>query len=250
MMYRQIITLLILLLGISALPLTAHAHDEAPWRGPRFSVETRTHAGKSFRIFHGGAMDFTTTRPQHTNTRVLLMVAGTYTSPQNTAEGHIIDHGTAQHRTCDLSCRNWNAVAIIESGYVRIMRQDAEALERSRLLTEVIRSRGSLIQGHLLVEHGVPIRGYARGRPYHRRALATMDDRLRIGDIIESAQPHTSLSDFAKHLAALGYRNAINLDMGAWDEGWYRDPNTGTIHPIGQIRTATNRQTNWIIIRK
>ncbi|MBI4433357.1 hypothetical protein HY632_01140 [Candidatus Uhrbacteria bacterium] len=232
-----------------AVATTAYA-DPEPWKGPPFTTEQRTHDRASFRVFHGGKIDFTMVRPQRSDARILLAVAGTYTSREDTAEGHIIDHGTVRGDSCIYSCRSWNAVAYFESGYVRIERNSGEELVRSGNIATMIQVKGSLIQGHLLVEHGVPIRGYARSRTFHRRALVTHRAGYDVPDIIESVQPFASLSDFAEHLAALGAHEAINLDMGAWDEGWYRDPATGTIHTLGQIRTATDRQTNWIIIRK
>jgi len=55
------------------------------------------------------------------------------------------------------------------------------------------------------------------------------------------------LAIFADDLALLGAKTAMNLDMGAWDEGWYRDAR-GEIVRLGHDRSSTQRQSNWLVL--
>jgi hypothetical protein len=55
------------------------------------------------------------------------------------------------------------------------------------------------------------------------------------------------LATFAADLAALGAQTAMNLDMGAWDEGWYRGKD-GKIVRLGHDKSSTKRQSNWLVL--
>ena len=38
--------------------------------------------------------------------------------------------------------------------------------------------------------------------------------------------------------------------MGAWDEGWYRNPLNNALKKIGKDLSQTHKQSNWIVFRK
>ena len=46
----------------------------------------------------------------------------------------------------------------------------------------------------------------------------------------------------------LGARYALNLDMGEWSEGFYRDPLTREVRPLGDDYRKTSAQTNWLVL--
>lgn len=78
-----------------------------------------------------------------------------------------------------------------------------------------------------------------------RRALIQFDDFFCIG---ESDKPLT-IQEFQQSLLEIGAKDAINLDMGTWSEGWYKDTNNDKV-TIGETTSETQRQTNWIVYRK
>lgn len=65
--------------------------------------------------------------------------------------------------------------------------------------------------------------------------------------MFESKTPLT-LTQFGLDLKELGVKNAIYTDMGAYDEGWYRDAEKG-VKPLGNDRSLTEKQTNWFTFR-
>ena len=38
--------------------------------------------------------------------------------------------------------------------------------------------------------------------------------------------------------------------MGAWDEGWYKNPINNTLVKIGKDLSQTDKQSNWIVFKK
>ncbi|MBK7748810.1 MAG: hypothetical protein IPI39_16325 [Candidatus Obscuribacter sp.] len=59
-----------------------------------------------------------------------------------------------------------------------------------------------------------------------------------------------SFSTFNRDLVSMGVTEALYFDMGAWDEGWYRHATTGKAITIGLDRSRTDRQSNWLILKK
>ena len=51
-------------------------------------------------------------------------------------------------------------------------------------------------------------------------------------------------------LVLLNVKQLIYTDMGAWDEGWYKNPINNTLVKIGKDLSQTDKQSNWIIFRK
>lgn len=90
---------------------------------------------------------------------------------------------------------------------------------------------------------------YGRDSSYfQRRAIVDYENKNQAPAIIESASVLT-MQQFADALAAINIRNALYLDMGAWDEGWIRTTN-GKRKTIGLIRSQTSRQCNWIVFKQ
>jgi hypothetical protein len=65
--------------------------------------------------------------------------------------------------------------------------------------------------------------------------------------LVESLSAIT-LSQFGIDLAALGAKQLAYTDMGPWDEGWYRNSKDNKVVTLGQDRSLTNKQSNWLVL--
>ena len=82
---------------------------------------------------------------------------------------------------------------------------------------------------------------------FQRRGIAILNDNSIA--IIESEQAIT-LEVFSKDLVLLNVKQLIYTDMGAWDEGWYRNPLHNALKKIGKDLSQTDKQSNWIVFKK
>jgi hypothetical protein len=82
---------------------------------------------------------------------------------------------------------------------------------------------------------------------FQRRGIAILNDNSIA--IIESEQAIT-LEVFSKDLVLLNVKQLIYTDMGAWDEGWYRNPLHNVLIKIGKDLSQTDKQSNWIVFKK
>ncbi|MBI4142311.1 hypothetical protein HY480_00375 [Candidatus Uhrbacteria bacterium] len=207
------------------------------------AINRRTVNGRTYTVFVGPHVRLALTRPSREDPRVLLAVAGTYTSPRDTVEGYVVHGG----RVVQASERQgWDGAVIFRPSRVEILQTENGRLLTRTLLANLAAHDASLVQTHLLVYGWDPIR-FKPQPALPRRALAIFTNNAAA--IIESADA-TDLTTFAADLAALGIRDAANLDMGTWSEGWYRDPATGAITMLGIPNPATARQTNWIVLEE
>jgi len=114
------------------------------------------------------------------------------------------------------------------------------------LLNDVKRLKQSLFQQSLLLKNSAIVECKLFGnRKNVRRALIQFEDFYCIG---ESDKPLT-IQEFQQSLLEIGAIDAINLDMGTWSEGWFKDANNSKV-TIGENMSNTQRQTNWIVYRK
>lgn len=86
-------------------------------------------------------------------------------------------------------------------------------------LTRVQQQRGTLMLQELLVYQGRSVHA-AGGSVFQRRALAELAGHRFA--VVESVADNLTLKQFGDDLLELGARNALYLDMGDWDEGWYK----------------------------
>ena len=186
------------------------------------------------------ALELRLVRPKVEDRSILLCVAGTYTSPEGRPEGLVAIAGTIVER----QPKPWEGLLIVQDGAPTLLRAEKQQLE-GEPLRQLIGTRGSLIQGHLLVDGSV--QRLKASPSLRRRALATRADGSFF--LVESLVP-LPLSDFAADLIELGARRALNLDMGEWSEGFYRDPLTGEVRVLGDDHRRTSQQTNWLVLVK
>jgi len=198
-------------------------------------------AGRAYRLFEPRTASFALTlkRPTERQTNIVLCVAGTYTSPENDVEGIVVLDGKRVRERA----QKWGGVLSIEAGAARVERREASTFDAAAF-ESYRRRHTSLVQGHLLVDAGRPTK-LKESPALHRRGIATGDGQRSF--VVESLEP-VKLATFAADLAVLGAKTALNLDMGAWDAGWYRDE-TGAVVRLGHDRSHTDRQSNWLVLR-
>jgi hypothetical protein len=202
-------------------------------------VKPLSAGGHRLLTFTAPRLELRLIRPDRDDPRVLLGVPGTYTSPEGLVEGVVVH----QHRVVQRDRRAWEGVLLIRSGRPEVLRATADLLDE-KPLARLAASGASLIQGHLLVGDG-EVRPLKASPALRRRAIITRPDGSFM--IVESLEP-LPLADFASDLRTLGAAQAMNLDMGTWSEGFYREPDTGQVRPLGDDFRATDRQTNWLVL--
>ncbi len=133
----------------------------------------------------------------------------------------------------------WEALLVIDNAAPQLRWQ------RNRLhkedLDALVRRKASALQGHLLVGGG-KVRPLKPSPALERRAFIVHESGAFA--IVESSAP-AELAQFAADLVALGAHTAMNLDMGRWSEGWYRDPKQRKARLFGQ-GLSRDGQTNQL----
>ncbi|MFD1873951.1 hypothetical protein [Hymenobacter bucti] len=112
----------------------------------------------------------------------------------------------------------------------------------SAQLAQVRAGHGTLLLQELLVFRGKNLKA-AGGSVFQRRALAEFANHRFA--VVESTSNYLTMKQFADDLLELGAQNALYLDMGDWDEGWYK--RQGRVVALGNRRTETARQSNWLV---
>ncbi|MGL2988065.1 phosphodiester glycosidase family protein [Flavobacterium sp. RSSA_27] len=187
----------------------------------------------------GLKMQLSSNRPEF-NQENFLCVPGAYTTTQNQIDGLCVVDGIKKN---NLINPKLNGVAIISDKTIRIVRlQDFN----DNLLNQVVSGKKSIFQQTLLIKDNqiVPCNLFGI-KENRRRALIQFEDFYCIG---ESSRPLT-ISEFQESLVNIGAVNAVNLDMGTWSEGWYKN-NCKEKIIIGEYMYNTNRQTNWLLFTK
>lgn len=226
--------------GDQAVGGDAGAEMAAKTPSAAMTFEVRAVAGRRYRLFGaapGWRWAITSRRPDAADAAVALVVAGTYTSPDDTIEGLFVVDGVVE----GTEVRSWEGALVIEQGRARLERVAPGAIEG--MGRRMASSGGSLLQGHLLVDAGarLPLKDSAA---LQRRAFVELEGRALVAEGF-GAVP---LRSFADDLVALGAARALNLDMGKWSGGWYRTRDGGRA-PLGHDHRATDRQSSWVVLR-
>lgn len=172
--------------------------------------------------------------------KISFCVPAAYTTPQNKIDGLFIEYGEVIN---SLSNPLLTGVCILSDTGISITGNEG--------LTEVMKERTiqakhSLFQQSLVLKDKSIVECTLFGaRRNVRRALIQFNDFWCIG---ESDRPVT-IFEFQQCLFEAGAKDAINLDMGSWSEGWYINAMNNKV-TIGENMSNTSRQTNWIVYRK
>lgn len=188
---------------------------------------------------------FTDQRPSTKDPAVLLCIPAAFTNTGNDqVDGIYAVNGLVKQANAINT--SLGGVCYLENGACRMFQSGKGRLFGDSLLAIVKTNRASFFQQIQCIQKGKPA-GFIDQKLFQRRGIAILKNGTVA--VIESREAIT-LKVFAADLAALGVRDLIYTDMGAWDEGWYRDPATGLVKTIGLDRSQTARQSNWIVFRK
>lgn len=212
------------------------------------SIEKKkSSSGMAYTLFDTTNLDcqFRVKRPIRTDDpSIKLCIPAAFTTKENTISGIYMCDGKTENRRATLN--GPGGALIVISGDSRIVdTANGALLDDNKLLERLQELRASLFQQFLLVRDG-QASTYKDKTKFQRRALVQFANRQAV---VESEQAMT-LSEFAKALAEnFDAKEALYVDMGAWDEGWYVEPQSDKKLKIGQDRSLTWRQTNWLVFR-
>jgi len=209
-------------------------------------VEKQTQKGSSYTIFYPQnlAIQVVTQRPQVADERCCLSVAAAYTDLDTDAP---LDLLVCQGRTRQTAAKVGflTGVLTISGDTLTIGRVAAGQSPPLRQLAQASARQGTVLLQELLVFEGQNQR-QAGGSLFQRRALVEFANHRFA--VVESVADEVEMQQFAADLLELGAKNALYLDMGDWDEGWYRT-GSGTV-TLGHRRTHTAQQSNWLVFTK
>lgn len=187
----------------------------------------------------GLIVELTNVRPIFNN-KTFFCVPLAYTSPRKSIDGMFILKGNVINSVIN---NKLTGFCIISNYGVTI--GDRNSLSDS-IINGVVDSDNSLFQQTLLINNSSLIDCDLFGEKENlRRAIIKYQD---VYYVVESHRPVT-IREFQKGLLEVGVLSAINLDMGTYSEGWYKDENCNKIK-IGEKMWNTNLQTNWLVFRR
>ncbi len=220
--------------------------DNSSNNGPYFKEEHKTINNTKYFIITpvNAHIDFEITRPSKNDENILLCVPGAYTDKTNKVDGLHICKGVVyniEHINHSLG----GGIKIINDSVEIFPTNYGKSLNDS-LLKTISNQNGIFFQQTQCIVKGVAEK-FADTKLFQRRGILTLNTGGYA--IVESVQPIT-LNKFAEDMVNYGAKDLLNFDMGTWDEGWYRDPNINKIKVLGQMKTQTAKQTNWVVLKR
>jgi hypothetical protein len=190
--------------------------------------------------------EITNMRPLKSDSSIVLVCAAAFSQLENDAiEGLYIIHGNAINRKVNRGLGG--GITIPVDGDITsciIAGTEMGSKLDSAFIEKVISDSASFFQQIQLNREGLPLVFRKDVSLFQRRATCILHGEV----VIAESRNACTLQQFADALDAAGVDNSIYLDMGSWDEGWFRSKNN-EIRTIGLIRTATKRQSNWFVYR-
>lgn len=180
-------------------------------------------------------------RPDKDNKKIKLCIPAAFTTTTGTVVGIYAYKGKISN--ANRVSKPIGGAIQITNGKFKIFPSANGACFTKDFLASVEKSGSSLFQQFQLVEKGKPAK-FKDKKIFQMRAIAKFkDDREGIVESVDAID----FKQFNSDLAAMGVVDAIYTDMGGWDEGWYKDPTTSALVPIGNDRSKTKNQTNWVV---
>ncbi|MCD6068415.1 MAG: hypothetical protein K0S33_3241 [Bacteroidetes bacterium] len=207
----------------------------------------KTPNGNSYTIIYQNtcSIEFTDQRPKEKDAAVQLCIAGAFTQLTDyKIDGIYMCNGKIGNKTA-VNKRLGGAIKIVKGQAVIFPTQKGTLLTDS-FLNDLSTQKGSLFQQLQIVANGAAA-SFVDKAVFQRRAIVIFKNSKTA--LVEGNESIT-LAEFSKDLVELGAKDALYTDMGGWDEGWYTDPATGKKITIGQMRTSTAKQSNWVVFRK
>lgn len=212
------------------------------------SLETKTgKSGTTYTFFKKNAckIAFTNVRPDKNDASVLLCIPAAFTNTGNDQIDGIFAVKGKVGNTGVIN-KTLGGVCYMEKNSCRIFQSAKGRLFNDSLLHVVKSGNISFFQQIQCIQNGKAA-SFADQKIFQRRGIAVLKDHSIA--IIESRE-NITLKVFSEDLATLGVVDLIYTDMGAWDEGWYRDPANQMRKTIGRDLSQTARQSNWVIFQK
>ncbi len=187
---------------------------------------------------------FTAQRPSKKDTTIGLCVAAAFTTLSDykvsglyMIGGKVYNQDKINTSVGGAFCKNSMGVQLIDT-------------KKGRYFTEQVvnalkTDSSSVFQQIMIINKG-QVPAFKSDIEFQRRAITTN----KAGDInlIENTQPK-SLKAFCEDLLHIDSTivQALYLDMGGWDEGWYRYTKDSIV-TLGKSRASTHLQTNWLVL--
>jgi hypothetical protein len=190
--------------------------------------------------------EITNTRPLKTDSNVVLCCAAAFTRLENDAiDGLFVMKGKPVITKVNRGLGG--GITIPHDGNVlKCFIQGTEMGSKldTVFIAKIIADSSSFFQQIQLNRDGLPLVFRKDVSRFQRRAVCILNRKA----VIAESKYACTLQEFANALDSAGIDNSIYLDMGSWDEGWFRRK-SGKIETIGLLRTATRRQSNWFVFR-
>ncbi|MBD2721172.1 phosphodiester glycosidase family protein [Hymenobacter armeniacus] len=205
-----------------------------------------TVAGHQYSVFHpqGLAIRVVTVRPDAADSRNQLSVAAAYTDLDTDQP---LDLLVCNGRVLQPKATVWflDGALTVVGDSLTIVRIPHKQSVPGAELERVRQQHGTLLLQELLVFEGRNVHADG-GSVFQRRALVQLANRQFA--VVESVSDYLTMKQFGDDLLELGARKALYLDMGGWDEGWYRAGSQ--VVKLGRRRTDTARQSNWLVFAR
>lgn len=231
---------LLLLLLLSLVACAQNAKQQV------LTEERATQKGNQYSVFYPQnlAIQVVTTRPDAADERYYLGVAAAYTDLDTNQP---LDLLVANGRVLQASAKVGflDGMLTVMANKLTISGIGRGQSPPSAELARVQSQHGTLLLQELLVLNGKNQKP-AGGSLFQRRALVEFADHRFA--VVESASDSIAMQQFGDDLVELGAQNALYLDMGDWDAGWYK--RGGQVVTLGHRRTETPRQSNWLVFTK
>lgn len=244
---RRLSILSTLLLFAITLPFLISALKSDTNNGKGLSVEKKkTKSGYNYTLFYKSNLkiDVSQKRPEKTDNNIFLSFAGAFTDLQTlSVQGLYIDNGKVSNKN-NINHSLGGAIKII-NGECEIFPTNKGKLLNDSLINLIVSKKGSLFQQIQMVEKGNGAK-YKDVKLFQRRAIVKLKGNKTA--MIESYE-NITLATFTTDLLELGAVDALYTDMGAWDEGWYKNPIDNKIITIGRMKTQTDKQCNWVVFK-
>jgi len=212
------------------------------------SVETKIGKSKTNYTFikkNNCKISFETKRPDKADQNILVCIPAAFTNLNNLkVDGIYSVNGITRNK--DVINKTLGGVFYIENNSCKIFQSNNGKLFNDSLLAIVKSQKTSFFQQIQCIENGKAAK-FKDKKLFQRRGIAILKDNSIA--IIESTEAIT-LEVFSNDLVLLNVRQLIYTDMGAWDEGWYRNPVNNIPIKIGKDLSQTAKQSNWIVFRK
>ena len=245
---KKVLSILLVILSTSTGIIFLGCSASSSYKSP-ITIEKKTGAsGLSDYIIiykNSAKIDFEITRPDVNDTSILYCGAGAFTTLHKLdIDGLYICKGKTGNRH-RINHYLGGGIEMI-NGECTIFSTAKGKLITDSLVSYVENKRGSFFQQIEMIDSGKCAK-YRDSTFFRRRGIVVFKNGKTA--IAESTSP-ILLKTFTEDIAAMGAKELIYTDMGAWDEGWYRNPKSGEMVSLGYDHSQTSKQSNWVVFRR